>query len=138
MTYDPKKGIEILLEGVEKIGTIYKMLTNFEMSLADAHLRSNTPSKAVGYYKSVLKRQPEEYSILYNIAHTYDRMADLENALSYYEQFIKTFSKQKLAKKDEAAERSEKHISTENFYYEAASKRIQKIKEELFLKKGKR
>lgn len=44
-TYDRKKGIEILNEGVGYIGSLEEMLFDFDLSLADAHHRSNAPSK---------------------------------------------------------------------------------------------
>lgn len=135
-TYDRKRGIEVLLEGVDKINKLNDMLFDFDMSLADAYLRSNAPSQAITYYNSALKRRPKTSPILYNIAHAYERMNDYENALSYYRQFLKTAPKG-MALNDEPVDKEDlENISSTEAYYRAAYARVKELQEMLFLKKG--
>ena len=124
---------------MDKVEKMSKMLVNFDMSIADAHSRSNAPSRAIEYYKSALKRDPTLYPILYNIAHAYDSMKDFENALSYYERFVKTSGKNKKNKvKNKEEVPNPENTTVEDFYYDGAQKRIQDITKELFLKKGRK
>ena len=135
-TYDRKKGIEILNEGVEYIGSLEEMLFDFDFSLADAHHRNNAPSKSIGYYQSAWKRQPETYSVLYNIAIMYDEMEEHDSALTYYERFLKT-APPEVDVDSGPANRSElEQMTTTQIYYIAAAQRVRELKKSMFLKNG--
>ena len=135
-TYDRKKGIEILNEGVEYIGSLEEMLFDFDLSLADAHHRNNAPSKSIGYYQSAWKRQPGTYSVLYNIAIMYDEMEEHDSALTYYERFLKT-APPEVDVDSGPANRSElEQMTTTQIYYIAAAQRVRELKKSMFLKNG--
>ena len=135
-TYDRKKGIEILNEGVGYIESLQEMLFDFDLSLADAHHRNNAPSKAIGYYQSAWKRQPETYSVLYNIAIMYDEMEEHESALIYYERFLKTAPPEADVDSGPANRTELEQMTTTQIYYKAAAQRVQELKKTMFFKKG--
>jgi tetratricopeptide (TPR) repeat protein len=134
-TYDRKKGIEILNEGVEMIEKMQEMLFDFDLSLADAHHRSNAPSKAIEYYQSAWKRRPQTYSVLYNIAIMYDEMEELESALIYYERFLKTAPAGTDVDPGPANQSDLEQMTTMQLFYRAAAQRVQELKKAMFFKK---
>ncbi|MDD3788467.1 MAG: tetratricopeptide repeat protein [Petrimonas sp.] len=135
-TFDRKKGIEVLQQGVEKINKLNSMLYDFELSLADAYLRSESYAKSIDYYRSAYKRQPDP-PILYNIAQAYDSMKDYKNALAYYERFLKTAPADMKIDATPVDNDELKKMPTSEVFYRAALQRIEKLKEELFFKEGK-
>ncbi|NLY24102.1 MAG: tetratricopeptide repeat protein [Bacteroidales bacterium] len=112
------------------------MLFDFDLSLADAHHRNNAPSKAIGYYQSAWKRQPETYSVLYNIAIMYDEMEEHESALIYYERFLKTAPPEADVDSGPANRTELEQMTTTQIYYKAAAQRVQELKKTMFFKKG--
>lgn len=134
-SYDRKKGIEILNEGVEMIEKVQEMLFDFDLSLADAHHRSNAPSKAIEYYQSAWKRSPQTYSLLYTIANIYDEMEEHESALIYYERFLKTAPPEMDVDSGPANRSEPEQMSTMQIYYKAAARRVQELKKAMFFKK---
>jgi tetratricopeptide (TPR) repeat protein len=134
-SYDRKKGIEILNEGVEMIEKVQEMLFDFDLSLADAHHRSNAPSKAIEYYQSAWKRSPQTYSVLYNIAIMYDEMEELESALTYYERFLKTAPAGTDVDPGPANQSDLEQMTTMQLFYRAAAQRVQELKKAMFFKK---
>ena len=133
-TYDRKKGIEILNEGVEYIGSLEEMLFDFDLSLADAHRRSNAPSKAIEYYQSAWKRRPQTYSVLYNIAIMYDEMEEYDSALTYYERFLKTAPREVDVDSGPANQSELEQMTTTQIFYKAAAQRVRELKKTMFLK----
>lgn len=137
-TYDRKKGIEILNEGVEMIEKMQEMLFDFDLSLADAHHRSNAPSKAIDYYQSAWKRRPQTYSVLYNIAIMYDEMEELESALTYYKRFLKTAPADADVDSEPANQSDLEQMTTTQLFYKAAAQRVDELQKTLFFGKEKR
>ena len=133
-TYDRKKGIEILNEGVEYIGSLEEMLFDFDLSLADAHRRSNAPSKAIEYSQSAWKRRPQTYSVLYNIAIMYDEMEEYDSALTYYERFLKTAPREVDVDSGPANQSELEQMTTTQIFYKAAAQRVRELKKTMFLK----
>lgn len=133
-TYDRKKGIEILQEGMSKIETFMEMRYDFHLSFAGAYLASGNHAKAAEHYKSALGLQPDQTPLLYNIAHTYDIAKDYKNAIDYYERFLKTKPKDLDASKPIDPHGNEK-MDTEEAYYRMTFKRVSELKEELFFKR---
>ena len=134
-TYDRKRGIEILQEGVDMIEKQMEMMYDFDISFAHAYQAYGNHLKAIQYYKSAIKRKPDKTIILYNIARTYDMTKNYENAIDYYERFLKTKPKEMDISKSVGSPGKD-NVEMKEFYYYMASKRIPKIKEELFFQKG--
>ncbi len=136
-TFDRKKGIEILNEGVGKIEKIGEMLFDYEVSLAVAHQRSKLLSKAIGYYQSAFKRRPQTHSILYNIASVYDEMEDMEGALSYYERFLKTAPAEFNVNGEPVAQSKLEKLTSSELYYRAAAQRVAELQKKRFFDQRK-
>ncbi|MCE5179399.1 MAG: tetratricopeptide repeat protein [Porphyromonadaceae bacterium] len=136
-TFDRKKGIEILNEGVGKIEKIGEMLFDYEVSLAVAHQRSKLLSKAIGYYQSAFKRRPQTHSILYNIASVYDEMEDMEGALSYYERFLKTAPAEFNVNGEPVAQSELEKLTSSELYYRAAAQRVAELQKKRFFDQRK-
>lgn len=137
-TYDRKKGISVLKEGVENIESLQEMLFDYDISLAEAHDRSNEPSRAISYYQSALSRRPESYMLLYNIALTYDRMDEVESALTYYERFVKNIPEDKIDAGVGSSNGPGERTSILEMSYRASLQRMDELRELLFLRKGKK
>lgn len=137
-TFDRKKGIVVLDEGVDKIGKIQEMLFDYEVSLAVAHQRSKLLSKAIGYYQSAFKRRPQTYSILYNIASVYDEMEDTEGALSYYERFLKTAPAEFNVDGEPVAQSELEKLTSSELYYRAAAQRVTELQKKRFFDQRKK
>jgi tetratricopeptide (TPR) repeat protein len=137
-TYDRKKGIQILDEGVNKIEKLQEMLFDYEISLADAHHRSKQLSKAISYYQSAFRRRPETHSILYNIASIYDEMEDAEGALTYYERFLKTAPGHLNVNGDPIPQSELKKLTTSELYYRAAAQRVEELQRARFFDQKKK
>jgi tetratricopeptide (TPR) repeat protein len=137
-TYDRKKGIQILDEGVSKIEKLQEKLFDFEISLADAHHRSKQLSKAISYYQSAFRRSPETHSILYNIASIYDEMEDTEGALTYYERFLKTAPGDLNVNGDPIPQSELKKFTTNEIFYRAAAQRVEELRRARFFDQEKK
>ena len=125
-TYDRKRGIEVLSEGVDKIDIFIAMLYDFNCSFADAYLRSKNYSKAIEYYKSAYNRKSDANHHIYNIGYCYDLMGDYENTIRYYEQFLKT-----------EPDNIEEYLgSGDAKYYIAARYRLEELHKERFFQSG--
>ena len=133
-TYDRKRGIEILQEGVDMIAKQMEMMYDFDISFAHAYQGYGSHLKAIQYYKSAIKRQPDKTIILYNIASAYDITKNEKKALDYYERFLKTKPKDLDISKPVGSPDKD-NVSMKDFYYQVAYKRITILKEELFMKK---
>lgn len=133
-TYDRKRGIEILQEGVDMIEKQMEMMYDFDISFAIAYNTSGNHLKAIQYYKSAIMRQPDKTIILYNIARTYDMSKNYKEAIDYYERFMKT--KPKDLDISQPIGSDKENVRKEEFYYIITSKRIPKLREELFFEKG--
>jgi tetratricopeptide (TPR) repeat protein len=120
---------------VEKIESMQEMLFDFDLSLADAHHRTNAPSKAIEYYQSAWKRQPETYSVLYNIAIMYDEMEEHDSALIYYERFLKTAPPEVDVDSGPVNRSEPEQMTTTQIYYKAAAQRVEELKKAMFFKK---
>lgn len=136
-TYDRKKGIAILKEGVEKIESVQEMLYDFDISLAEAYDRSNEPSQAITCYQSAFKRDPDAYLLLYNIALTYDHMMEYESALTYYERFVKNIPEGKIDTGASSSVPLGERTSILEMSYRASLHRMDELRRILFLQKGK-
>lgn len=134
-TYDRKRGIEILQEGMDIIEKQMEMMYDFDISFANAYLAGGNHLKAIQYYKSAIKRQPDKTIILYNIASAYDITKNYKEALDYYERFLKTKPKGLDINKPLGSPGKD-NIEVKEFYYSVSSKRIPKLKEELFFQEG--
>ena len=125
-THDRKRGIEILQEGVDIIEKQMGMMYDFDISFANAYQSSGSQLKAIQYFKSAIKRQPDKTIILFNIARNYDMSMNYKEALNYYERFLKT------KPKDLDISKAAGSAEIKEYYYYLTSNRIQKLKEELF------
>lgn len=133
-TYDRQKGIEILTEGVEKIEETNGMLFDFDRSFADAYMRSGNHVKAIEYFQSAYKRKPDTHSLLYNIASCYDAMKEYNNAIDYFDRFLKTAPKERITDGHDLTGKSDSvTISIEESLYMSASYRMKKLKDELII-----
>lgn len=137
-TFDRKKGIQVLDEGVSKIETLQEMLFDYEVSLADAHHRSKLLSKAIGYYQSAFRRRPQTHSILYNIASIYDEMEDAEGAYTYYERFLKTAPGHLNVNGDPVSQSELEKLTTSELFYRAAAQRVRELQRTRFFDQGKK
>ena len=133
-TYDSKRGVEILQEGVDMIEKQMEMMYDFDISFARAYQAQRNHLKAIQYYKSAIKRQPDKTIILYNIARTYDITKKYKQAIDYYERFMKTKPEDLDINKPFDSPKKDK-VQMKDFYYFMTSKRIPKLKEELFMEK---
>ncbi len=133
-TYNRKKGIEVLTEGVSKIEEQNAMLYDFDCSFAEAYLRSGNYTKAIDYYKSAFDKRPEKVIMIYNIAYAYSAMNDYKTAIEYYERFLRTAPKNI----DIAALSllDNEKIDSEYFYYVSSFRRIKELQELLFMESG--
>ena len=136
-SYDRKKGIDILNEGVEMIESLQEMLYDFDYSLAVAYDRSNEPSRAISYYHSALKRDPDSYQLLFNIALTYDRMKEYESALTYYERYVKMIPEDKINTTTGSSDEPGERTSILEMNYRSSLQRMDELRKLLFLQKGK-
>ena len=134
-TYDRRRGIEILHEGVDMIERQVEMLYDFDISFAHAYQTNNNYQKAIQYYKSAIKRRPDKAILLYNIAHIYDITKSYKQAIDYYERFLKTKPKDLDISQPVGADGKES-VQKIVFYYYMSSTRISKLKEELFFEEG--
>lgn len=132
-TYDRKRGIEILQEGVDIIEKQMGMMYDFDISFARAYQGYGNYLKAIEYYKSAIKRQPDKTILLYNIASIYDITKNYKEAIDYYERFLKTKPKDLDISKPLV---SLGNVEMKEFYYYLTSNRITKLKEELFFEEG--
>lgn len=137
-TYDRKKGIQILDEGVSKIEKLKEMLFDYEVSLADAHHRSKQFPRAIRYYESAFSRRPQTHSILYNVASIYDEMKDTERALTYYERFLKTAPAQLDVNGSPVAKSELEKLTTTELFYRAAAQRVTELQRDRFFNQGKK
>ena len=92
-TYNRRRGIEILQEGVDMIEKQEEMLYDFDISFANAYQANDNYQRAIHYYKSAIKRQPDKSILLYNKAHIYDITKTYKQAIDYYALFLKTMPK---------------------------------------------
>ena len=132
MTYDRKRGIEVLTEGVERIEKMNEMLFDFDRSFAGAYMRSGDYYKAIGYFQSAYKRNPETHPLLYNIGNCYESMKDYKNAVTYYERFLKTAPKGWDMDMKNLEEGETGKPSSADLLYKNAAWRLERLKEELF------
>ena len=102
------------------------MMYDFDISFANAYQSSGSQLKAIQYFKSAIKRQPDKTIILFNIARNYDMSMNYKEALDYYERFLKT------KPKDLDISKAAGSAEIKEYYYYLTSNRIQKLKEELF------
>ena len=112
------------------------MLFDYDISLAEAHDRSNEPSRAISFYQSALSRRPESYMLLYNIALTYDRMDEVESALTYYERFVKNIPEDKIDTGAGLSNGPGERTSILEMSYKASLQRMDELRKLLFLRKG--
>ena len=131
-TYNRKRGIEVLTEGVERIEKLNEMLFDFDRSFADAYMRSGNYTTAIQYFQSAYKRNTDTYSLLYNIGYCYESMKDYKNAVTYYERFLKTAPKDRGAEDNNLIEMDSGKINSAEVLYRNVSWRLEKLKEELF------
>lgn len=134
-TYDRKLGIEILQEGVDIIEKQVEMMYDFDISFAHAYQGYGNHPKAIRYYKSAIRRQPNKTIILYNIASAYDITKNEKEAIDYYERFLKTKPKDLDITKPVRSDGKD-NVAMKDFYYHVAYKRIAELKEEIFFKEG--
>ena len=130
------KAVEILQEGIDKINEMSEMLYGFDISMAEAYQNTNAYTKAIEYYLSAYKRQPDQHNLLYSIAHAYDSMNDYKNAIVTYERFLKTAPKD-IDVAGLALAEGEK-MDMKNFYYIVSYKRIEELQEKVFMQSGKK
>lgn len=135
-TIKPEKAVNVLQEGINKIDEMSEMLFDFDVSMAETYRNSNAYAKAIEYYLSAYKRQPDKHDLLYSIAQTYDTAKDYKNAIATYERFLKTAPKNFNITNFALAE-GEK-MSAENFYYIVSFKRIKELQEKVFMESGKK
>lgn len=129
--YDRKKGIEILSEGVAKIEEMNAMLFDFDRSFADVYKRLINYPKAIEYLQSAYRRKPDAHSLLYDIARCYELMSDNNNAITYYNRFLKT-APQSWVREDYLINVNDSvEINTAETLYQIATQRAKVLKEEL-------
>lgn len=131
-TYNRKRGIEVLSEGVAIIEEFYEKLFDFDRSFGDAYMRSDNYPKAIEYYKSAYKRDPNAHSLLYNIGYCYDLNKDYKNAVTYYERFLKTAPEGWDADVENLVDGETGKSSSTDRLYRYVSRRLERLKEELF------
>ena len=130
------KAVEVLQEGMDKIHEMSEKLYGFDVSMAETYQNSNNPTKAIEYYLSAYKRQPNQHNLLYSIAHVYDTAKDYKNALATYERFMKTAPKNLDFTRSTPAEGEKMRM--EDFYYMVSFRRIKELQEQLFMQSGKK
>lgn len=136
-TYNRKRGIEVLAEGVEIIEKMNEMLFDFDRSFGDAYMRSGSFAKAVEYYSSAYKRDSQAHSLLYNIGYCYDLNKDYKNAINYFERFLKTAPEGWDADMEDLADGEAGKPSTTDRLYRYVALRLEKLREELFFQNNK-
>ncbi len=135
-TKNRERAVEILQEGMDKIDKVSGMLPDFDISMAEAYQNTNAHAKAIEYYFSAYKRQPDRHNLLYSIAHAYDTAKDYKNAIATYERFLKTAPKDLDVASLALAE--DKKMDAKNLYYIVSFKRIKELREQLFMQSGKK
>lgn len=126
-TYDKKRGIRILQQGIDKIDELQTMLYGFNSSIGYGYLRLQDYAKSIKSFKKAHARKPDKIAILYNIAFAYDALKNYKTAIDYYEQFLKTVP-------NEQKEKDTLHISSRKETYRAVRKRIEELKQERFFR----
>lgn len=132
---NPKKSLEVIQKGVDMIEEMSGKMYNFDISMAETYQQTKSP-KAIEYYLSAYKRQPDMHNLLYSVAHAYDTMSDYKNAIVFYERFLKTAPKD-LDVTGLATADAEK-IEMKSLYYIVSFKRIKELQEKLFMQQGKK
>lgn len=130
-----KKSVEVLQQGIDMIDEMSEKLYGFDISMAETYQQANNP-KAIEYYLSAYKRQPDMHNLLYSIAQAYDTMNNYKNAINYYERFLKTAPKDIDVASFALAEGQK--MDMKNFYYIVSFRRVQELKEKLFMQSGKK
>lgn len=131
-TYNRKRGIEVLTEGVEIIEKMNGMLFDFDRSFADAYMRSENYTKAIQYFQSAYKRNPDTHSLLYNIGYCYESMKDYKNTVTYYERFLKTAPEGWDADEENLVDGGTGSPSSTDRLYRYVAQHLERLKEELF------
>ncbi|OJV38448.1 MAG: hypothetical protein BGO33_06535 [Bacteroidia bacterium 43-41] len=134
-TKNQKKAVEVLQQGMDVIDEMSEKLFDFDISMAETYRQTNSP-KAIEYYLSAYKRQPDQHRLLYNVAHVYDTMEDYKKAIATYERYLKTAPQGLNLNSDTLAE-GEK-MDPRNFYYILSFRRIKELQEKLFMQSGKK
>ena len=76
--------------------------------------------------------------LLYNIALTYDRMDEVESALTYYERFVKKIPEDKIDTGAGSSNEPGERTSILEMTYRASLQRMDELRKLLFLRKGKK
>jgi len=76
--------------------------------------------------------------LLYNIALTYDRMDEIESALTYYERFVKMIPEDKITDSKNISLEAGERTSILEMSYRASLQRMDELRKQLFLKKGRK
>lgn len=123
------KAINLTIPADSTLAKLYK-------ALADGYSKAGLHRQQIETLKTVYKYEPSYKYALYSIALIYDiQLKDTGNAIKYLEEFLKT------KPRDEQKKESTQQINGEIAlgplsYYQAAEKRLEAIKEELFFKEG--
>lgn len=134
-----EEAVKVLQAGIDGINRMSEMLYGFDISMAEAYQNTNGYLKAVEYYSSAYKRQPDQHNLLYSIARAYDLAKEYNKAVTAYERFLKTSPDD--VKTDNAPSDKKdgpKQIGINDLYYRSALQRVKELKDEMFLKEGKK
>lgn len=95
------------------------LMGNMLVTLGDVNVHLSKYKKTVDYYKRAYKYQPKP-SILYKIAYSYDNLKQYKIAINYYNKYLKSVLPNDTAQFHQV-------------YKQQANKRIERLKEEIFM-----
>lgn len=130
-TYDKKRGIRILQQGIDKINEQQAMLYDFDTSIGYGHLRLQQYAKSIEAFKKAYARKKANTSILYNIAFAYDALKNYDAAIDYYTRFLKTAPDNETSQDDSE---NALRISSREEMYKVVRKRMEELKQERFFR----
>lgn len=132
-TNENKKGIEVLNKVMERIQKMDELKGKIYEIMATGYNQSGNLKSALSYYQKVYAEDKSQNSILYDIAVMFDKAKDYDNALGYYQRFVKTQPAVKV-KEVTSSDSKTKTVRLEDIFYERAATRIDELKKEQFFK----
>ena len=128
-TKDNKKGLAIMTKVLDRIEKMEELKYKGLQNMAVGYSQSGDLKSALNYYQKVYAMDKSEVTILHDIARMFDNAKDYNNALIYYERFLKTRPENK-----QPDNSGKKTVSLRDFLYDSALDRLEELKKEQFFK----
>jgi tetratricopeptide (TPR) repeat protein len=126
-SYYPFKGIQFLDKTIDLITPRPEFLSTIYQNIGKTYAAHNRPDKAIDAYLSAIQHSPSDTLVYFKLARQYDRMRRIEQAISYYQDFLK-YRGNRPPNQEPRAEDEGLKVS----YYDFAERRVAELKEQLF------